>query len=250
MISIAMIGSSGAMGREIARLAPEFDAKIVEKFDAERPLADASSLDCDVAIDFTLPGVVVDNVRHLLDLEIPIVVGTTGWGDRLDEVTGMVDAKKGRLLHASNFSVGVQSFFRIVRQAARLLDDVGGYDVALHEDHHIRKADAPSGTALSLADIVLEESSVKQSIEADRPPDGRIDPSALHVSSRRIGHVIGTHEAIFDAEADSIELTHRARNRSGFARGALLAATWLPSQPPGTYDFGTEFESIITSARP
>lgn len=249
--SIALVGSSGSMGRQIGEIAPDYGCRIAYRFDADNRLSPESFAEGEtvgVAIDFTRPDAVRSNVDILLARGIPVVVGTTGWDREQGEIFRSVESSEGRLLHASNFSVGVQTFARIVRNAARLIDRIEAYDIALHEDHHVRKVDSPSGTARTLAAIVLEEVGRKERTEFERA-EGRIDPASLHVTSRRVGETVGTHTITIDSDADTIELTHRARNRTGFAVGALLAARWLPSQPPGIYRFDDVFEQIIASPR-
>ncbi len=246
-ISIALLGASGSMGGEIEAMAEDYGVKVAARYDHERPLSRESlDPDVEVAIDFTRPDAVLENVRTLAEAGVPIVLGTTGWEGERDTLFELVRANKGRLIWASNFSVGVQTFARIVRSAARLIDHLDRYDVAMHEDHHVRKVDSPSGTALMLGEVLLEEIARKEEIVSDRV-DGRIDPSQLHISSRRVGETIGTHSITIDGLADTIELTHRARNRSGFASGALLAAKWLPRQEPGVYRFDDLFEKIVES---
>lgn len=239
-LRIALVGY-GTMGREIERVAAERRTQISATFDLSNPLAASSARDLDVAIEFTHPNAVLENIRTLVGLGIPVVVGTTGWDQHLDEVRQLVETTQGRVLYGSNFSVGVNLFFRIVRAAAALMNSFPMYDAALFEAHHNRKADAPSGTALTLANILLEHLDSKTEFCAGNPT-GRIAPTALHVSSQRVGAVVGTHTVTFDAEADTIELTHRARNRQGFALGALLAAEWLVEQPPGLYRFEDIFQ--------
>lgn len=234
-LRVALVGY-GTMGHEIERLAAERGAQISATFDLARPIAANAPIHADVAIEFTHPNAVLGNIKTLVELGCPVVVGTTGWDRHVDEVRQLVAAAQGRVLYGSNFSVGVNLFFRIVRAAAQLLNGFPMYDAALFEAHHNRKADAPSGTAVTLASILLEQLDRKTELCAGNPT-GRIDPAALHVSSQRVGAVVGTHTVTFDAEADTIELTHRARNRSGFALGALLAAEWLVGQPPGFYRF-------------
>lgn len=234
-LRVALVGY-GTMGREIERLAAERDIQIAAKFDLAHPLTSASVADFDVAIEFTHPHAVLENIKTLVSLGCPVVVGTTGWDQHVDEVRQIVENAEGHVLYGSNFSVGVNLFFRIVRAAAQLVNGFPMYDAALFEAHHNRKADAPSGTALTLANILLEQLDRKAELCAGNP-SGRIDPAALHVSSQRVGAVVGTHTVTFDAEADTIELTHSARNRSGFALGALLAAEWLVKQPAGLYRF-------------
>ncbi len=248
--TIALVGSSGSMGRQIAEMAPDYGCEIAYRFDAEHPLTSerlSAAARPDAAIDFTRPDAVRSNAETLLSCGVPTVVGTTGWEAQAEEIFRMVGETGGRLLYASNFSVGLQTFARIVRSAARLVDRIDAYDVALHEDHHVRKVDSPSGTARTLAEIVLEEVARKERMEIDRA-EGRIDPASLHVTSRRVGETVGTHTITIDSAADTIELTHRARNRTGFAAGALLAAVWLPAQPPGIYRFDDVFEQIIASS--
>ncbi|MCE2504211.1 MAG: 4-hydroxy-tetrahydrodipicolinate reductase [Chlorobi bacterium] len=244
-LRVALIGASGRMGREIEGLAAGQGVEILLRYDAQNPppgrLTDVS---IDVAIDFTLPDVVLGNIERVLDWGVPMVVGTTGWLDALPDVKQLIEATGGRLIWASNFSVGVQTFFRIVHRAAELINEIPGYDVALHEEHHIRKADSPSGTARSLAEILLSQIDRKRQTLVETLHD-RIDPAALHVTSRRVGATPGTHIITIDSEADTIELAHRARNRSGFALGALVAARWIVQAEPGLYCFDEVFEDIL-----
>ena len=244
-LRVALIGASGGMGQEIERLAVGEKVEVVQRYDANHPLPEKFPGEAiDVAIDFTLPDVVLGNIRRVLDWGVPIVVGTTGWLDALPEVEQLVEKKGGRLIWASNFSVGVQVFFRVVRSAAKLINEIPGYDVALHEEHHVRKTDSPSGTAISLAQILLNAIDRKK-ISLVETSHGRIDPEVLHVTSRRVGATPGTHSITIDSGADTIELTHRARNRSGFALGALVGAKWIVQAEPGLYCFDEVFEQIL-----
>jgi 4-hydroxy-tetrahydrodipicolinate reductase len=231
----ALVGY-GRMGREIDRLAPSRNVEIVSRFSSDSPLSIADCGDIDVAIDFTHPDAVLGNIRTLLEAGVPVVVGTTGWLGELEHVTAEAERRGGRIIHASNFSIGVNLFFRIIAEAARLVDAQPIYDAGIHEIHHTGKADSPSGTALAAARIVLDALQRKSTILTG-PSHGRIDPAALHVSSQRLGATVGTHSVAFDSEADTIEITHRAKNREGFALGALLAAEWIIRQEPGVYRF-------------
>jgi 4-hydroxy-tetrahydrodipicolinate reductase len=234
-LRIALVGT-GRMGGEIERLAPAQNIDVAARFDSSIPLPGPSPGDFDVAIDFTRPDALLRNIETMVAWRKPLVIGTTGWLESLDRVKGLVRDHGGRLIYASNFSVGVNIFFRIVREASRLFEGQPSYDVALHEIHHTGKADAPSGTALSIADIILGEIGRKSGILAT-PPDGKIAPELLHVTSQRLGATVGTHSVSFDSPADTIELVHRAKDRSGFALGALMAARWIAGQGPGIYKF-------------
>ena len=177
-------------------------------------------------IEFSHPSAVMDNIRCLLPLGIPLVVGTTGWTDKETEVADLARQCGGTLMRSANFSVGVNMFYRIVEEAARLMDGYPEYDVATWEAHHVRKADSPSGTALEIARRILNVSSSKTEVVVyafhEKP-----QPHQLHVSSTRSGSVPGTHTVFFDSPADTIELTHRARSREGFASGAVQSLVRL-----------------------
>jgi 4-hydroxy-tetrahydrodipicolinate reductase len=222
-MNIALIGY-GKMGHEIEAAARERGDAIVEIYDIDR-LADAASLKkADVCIEFSTPDAAVRNIQTAIEAGVDIVVGTTGWYNRLGEIRERV--RDSAVLYSANFSLGVNIYFRIVARAAELMQSATDYDLYVHELHHRMKADSPSGTALRLADILLERIDRKKTIQRDRS-EGKIDPSALHVTSTRIGTVPGTHTVTFDSEADQIEITHVAKNRRGFALGALRAAHWV-----------------------
>ncbi|HKN67706.1 MAG TPA: dihydrodipicolinate reductase C-terminal domain-containing protein [Gemmatimonadaceae bacterium] len=211
---LALIGL-GKMGRALAQLAPERGWDIVatigtaENRDA-RGITRESLGGADVAIDFTTPHAAPANVRAAVAAGCPIVVGTTGWHNELASVSDFVSARKGALLSAANFSLGVNAFEQIVALASRLLAGVGGFDVQLVETHHAAKKDAPSGTAIMLR-------------RAAAAPWTREIP----ITSVRTGSVPGTHEFIFDAPFETVTLAHAARDRRVFAEGALVAAAWL-----------------------
>ncbi|MEW6564985.1 MAG: 4-hydroxy-tetrahydrodipicolinate reductase [Spirochaetota bacterium] len=185
-----------------------------------------AQLDIDVAIEFTQPDTAVPNIEKLVKAHIPVVVGTTGWYTSLPDISRLVTEQRSSLLWSSNFSIGVQLFFRIAGYAAKLFNEYEEYDVGGFEAHHNKKADSPSGTAKSLVEWVLKELDRKTTPvydTLDRPPR----PEELHFPSLRMGSVPGTHSLYFDSTADTIELTHTARSREGFARGAVRAAEWL-----------------------
>ena len=222
-MKIALIGF-GKMGREIDSVAREQGEVIARVFEWDRIVTPEALADADICIEFSTPDAVLQNIRTAVEARRDIVVGTTGWYPHLPEVQDAV--KESGLLYSSNFSLGMNIFFRIVRQAAVLMNRAAEYDPYVHEVHHREKADSPSGTALSLARILIENIDRKKKSLA-KPPDGKIDPDTLHVSSTRAGFVSGTHTVGFDSEADWIELQHTAKSRRGFALGALAAARWL-----------------------
>ena len=228
---IAIVGY-GRMGRETERLAAAAGHDIVARIDPHVAEADAAALSADVAagadvaIEFGAAEAVVDNARRYAQYGLAAAVGTTGWGDRLDEVGAIVAAGGNGYLHASNFSLGVQLFLRLAARATALLDPFDDYDIAIFERHHRRKADSPSGTALTIANAVLAASTRKQRVATERL-DRPIDADELHVASIRGGEEPGTHTLVWDSADDTIELTHRARGRANLAAGALRAAEWL-----------------------
>lgn len=222
---IALVGY-GSMGREVERVALTRSHEIGPVFDEDAPLGAVSELQgADVLIDFSLAEAVVDVLETAARAGVPVVEGTTGWHDAMDQVQRIPALT---MIHSPNFSVGVYQFMRIARQAGRLLGPLG-YDCYVHESHHRGKADSPSGTARRLAGLLVEALPEKRrTLEGDC--NRRIAPEELHVSSTRIGRVPGTHEVGFDSEADTIVLRHEAHSRAGFARGAVLAAEWIVGQ--------------------
>ena len=177
-------------------------------------------------IEFSHPASVLGNINALIPTGIPLVVGTTGWHDNLPQISLKIEAQKSSLLYSSNFSVGVNVFYRMVAEAARLMASLEEYDVAVFESHHNQKADSPSGTALEIAKRIMENIPRKTTLVTD-PFTRRPESGELHLASVRVGSVPGTHTVFFDSPADSIELTHTARSREGFALGAVRAMEWL-----------------------
>jgi 4-hydroxy-tetrahydrodipicolinate reductase len=222
-MKIAIIGY-GKMGHEIEALAREQGDVIAGTYDIDDPIRPEMLAGADMCIEFSTPEAVLSNIRTAIEAKRDIVVGTTGWYAHLPEIRNAV--KDSGVLYSSNFSVGMNIFFRLVKRAAELMNNAPGYDPYIHEIHHRQKVDSPSGTALTLAGILVKGMDRKKEILA-KPPDGKIAPDMLHVSSTRAGTASGTHTVGFDSDADLIELTHVARNRRGFALGALTAARWL-----------------------
>ncbi len=195
----------GKMGRMIEGLAVEQGDEVVARLDSAN---DPLPADFDVVIDFTQPDAVLGNVQRIAATGKPLVMGTTGWAKEYDVVRQVVEEQGIGLVYSANFSIGVNIFFRLVAQAAQLMKDRSEYEAWAYEIHHSAKLDAPSGTLLQIVDSMR-----------DAGYERKID-----VASNRAGRVPGTHEIGFDSTADTITLTHTARSREGFARGALLAA--------------------------
>ena len=181
----------------------------------------------DVAIDFSVGEAVLRNVEACARAHVPLVEGTTGWKQHESDAKQIVTEHSGAMVYGANFSIGVNLFYRIAKQAASLFAAVEGYAPFIEEAHHNRKRDAPSGTALKLRDLMSEHLG----------PD-------IPTSSTRAGHIPGTHRVGFDSEADQILLTHTARSRQGFASGALLAAHWITGRT-GVFEFGEVIEEIL-----
>ena len=220
---IALIGY-GRMGREIEAAAVEQGETIAGTFDIGNPVDAAALADADICIEFSTPQTALQNIRVAVEAKKDIVVGTTGWYDRLPEIAPLV--KDSGLLYSPNFSIGVNMMFRLVAAAAEMMNNASSYDPFIHEWHHRQKADSPSGTALRLAEILVARMERKKRMETGRV-DGKIDPGALHVSSTRVGTMPGTHIVGFESDADSLEIKHVAKSRRGFALGAVRAAQWL-----------------------
>lgn len=242
-VRIALVGY-GSMGKELERLASHYACQMEQIFTAKRPLSSAQAKDMnfDVAIDFSLPTTVLENVGFLANHGKNIVLGTTGWMQHKEALTTIVRESGIGLVWGTNFSVGVQIFSHLVRAAAEFAGRFDDYDVALHELHHTRKLDSPSGTALSLAALIQEALPRKAALLTDTS-HGRIASEALHVSSTRVGETPGTHTFYLDSLPDTIEITHRARNRSGFAIGALRTAQWLRGRQ-GMMEFSEVFPQL------
>ena len=231
-MKIALVGY-GKMGRMVEALAKEHGHAVAARIDPYAKDADAKTVaesgflaEADVAIEFTSPTTALANIRAIAAAGVPMVVGSTGWLDSLDEAVAAVEKAGTSLLWSSNFSLGVNLFYRIAAYAAQLADPFAEYDVGGWEAHHNKKADSPSGTAKTLVERVLASMTRKKRAvyeTLDRPPAN----DELHYPSLRLGAVPGTHSLFFDSAADTIEITHTARNREGLARGAVRGAEWL-----------------------
>lgn len=221
-MKIALIGY-GKMGREIESIAFERKHEIVLKIDRNN-LSDFDKLSqADVAIEFTSPETAIDNIYKCFSSNIPVVVGSTGWLGKLDEVKSICESKGQSLLYASNFSIGVNLFFELNKHLARIMNNYPDYDVMLEEIHHVHKKDSPSGTGLTLLNCLIENLDSKSSWAEDKVNSN----DEVLVKAYRMGEVPGTHIVRYFSNVDDIEIKHVAHNRKGFALGAVIAAEWL-----------------------
>lgn len=215
---IALFGY-GKMGQMIEQIALNRGHEIVAKIDENSENIDFSTMD--VAIDFSMPEAAFGNITKCLHNNVPIISGTTGWLNKYDDAITLCNEKKGAFIYASNFSLGVNIFFELNNYLAKMMQNLPEYNVELEEIHHTQKLDAPSGTAITLAEGVIANSNYKQ---------WKLESAAketLKITSKRIGTVPGTHTVAYDSIVDSIEIKHTAHNREGFALGAVTAAEWI-----------------------
>lgn len=249
-MKFTLVGN-GRMGRQIADIVSSSGEhtifRVLDAIDTIEPQAFAGS---DAIIDFTVRDAFLTNYPAMIASGVPVVVGTTGWADALERVRSEVVAAGASMLHSANFSLGVNIFLRTLREAARLIAPFGQFDIALCEQHHTGKADFPSGTGLRAAEVVLAANPRKRSIRRQLDDDRKIESEELQVAAVRLGSVFGVHSALIDSDADSIELTHTAKNRTGFASGAVHAAVWLAARhgaQPGFYTMDDYLNDLFTA---
>lgn len=217
-MKIALLGY-GKMGKEIEKIALERGHTIVLRKTEDDTFENL--LDADVAIDFSIPSAAVENISECLNNNIPIVSGTTGWLERFQEMVELTNDKNGAFLYGSNFSVGVNLFFNLNEYLSKLMNQHSEYKVSMTEIHHTQKLDAPSGTAISLANDIIKNSEY-QGWVLETPTQNEIGIEAL-----RVENVPGTHSVYYRSEIDEIEIKHTAFSRKGFAFGAVIAAEWI-----------------------
>lgn len=240
-MKIALIGL-GKMGKEISNLISESDAHELVSVSYQNP---TDKLDkegigkADVVIDFTSPEIILDTIKEITGMGKNMVVGTTGWYDQIDEVKKIVEQAGTGLIYASNFSVGANIFFKVVGFASSLFSKFGNYDVSGFEIHHTGKKDSPSGTAKTIASVIMENFPKKTVLETGRL-DRQVKEEELHFASLRAGRNPGFHEVIFDSSADEVKLSHSAHGRRGFAEGAIVAAEFIKGKK-GFYSFDQIF---------
>jgi 4-hydroxy-tetrahydrodipicolinate reductase len=223
-MKIALVGY-GKMGHMIEEIAIGRGHEIVLKISSgnTHELTAANLKKADVAIEFTSPTAAFNNVKTCLESKLPVVTGSTGWNEKLREAEKICKAHEGSFLHASNFSVGVNIFFEVNKLLAKLMNSQPDYEVSLSEIHHTQKKDSPSGTAVTLAEQILQEIKRKNTwIKKGKP-----DADQILIASERIDPAPGTHHVKYSSEIDDIEIIHTAHNRRGFATGAVLAAEFI-----------------------
>lgn len=217
-MKIALLGY-GKMGKMIEQTAISRNHTIVARIDDEFSLEDIK--DADAAIDFSVPSAAFKNITTCLENGIPVISGTTGWLDRYNEAVALCNQHKGGFIYASNFSLGVNIFFQLNEYLAKMMARLDEYKVSIEETHHTQKLDAPSGTAITLAEGIIKNSS-KTGWQLDNAGENEVP-----VTAKRIENVPGTHSIRYSGKVDDIEITHTAHNREGFALGAVIAAEWI-----------------------
>ena len=220
-MKIALLGY-GKMGKVIEKIALDRGHEIVLKKSGNSTYDGLSN--ADVAIDFSVPESAVCNISECFDTNVPVVCGTTGWLDQYDKMVSLCKEKNGRFIYASNFSLGVNIFFELNEYLAKIMSKIDQYKVSIEEIHHTQKLDAPSGTAISLAKGIIENSKYKN-WTLDNP-----EVDEIKIDAKRIENVPGTHSIFYDSNVDQIEIKHTAHNREGFALGAVIAAELIKNK--------------------
>lgn len=218
-MNIALLGY-GRMGKTIEKIAIDRGHTIVLRVDKDDTDYDISK--ADVAIDFSIPSVAFKNITNCLKNNVPVVSGTTGWLDKYDDAVALCKEKNGAFIYASNFSLGVNIFFELSQNLAKMMSNLKQYNVTMEEIHHTKKLDAPSGTAITLAEGIIENNSNYESWQLDT-----VAEKSIPIVAKRIEDVPGTHTVNYASEVDTITIEHIAHNRQGFALGAVVAAEWL-----------------------
>ena len=217
-MKIALLGY-GRMGKEIEKIALQRGHETVIKSTGENSYDITKA---DVAIDFSIPSSAYDNISKCINNNVPVISGTTGWLDKYNDIVDLCNKKSGAFIYASNFSLGVNVFFELNKQLAKMMSTLEQYNVSIEEIHHTKKLDAPSGTAITLAEGVIENTN-KKAWELDK----KTSDENISIKAIRTPDVPGTHTVTYNSEVDTIDIKHTAHNRQGFALGAVIAAEWL-----------------------
>jgi len=225
-MKVALIGY-GKMGKEIEKLLPSRGHQVVLKTNQENPLRAEQLKNVDVAIEFSTPKTVLNNIDLLIENNIPTVVGTTGWNEAYESIKQKVNAHNGALVHASNFSIGVNLFFQLNEQLAKLMSTYEEYTPSITEIHHTEKLDAPSGTAITLANGLLSNYPKRNDWHCSQSDKNKAKEDSLSIEAIREKDVKGTHLVEYKSAIDTLSIQHEAHNRQGFALGAIIAAEWI-----------------------
>ncbi|UCD60483.1 MAG: 4-hydroxy-tetrahydrodipicolinate reductase [Flavobacteriaceae bacterium] len=209
----------GKMGKMIEKIAIQRNHTIVAKVDVDTEEIDYTNMD--IAIDFSSPEAAYTNIKSCLEHNIPVISGTTGWLNDYEKIISLCKNKNGAFIYASNFSLGVNLFFQLNSYLARMMRNLPQYKASIEEIHHLQKLDAPSGTAISLAEDIVDNSAYEGWLL------GKSDDQNIPIISKRIADEYGTHVVSYENEIDEIVIKHKAHNREGFALGAIVAAEWL-----------------------
>ena len=221
-MKVALLGY-GKMGQSIEAILLERGHDVIAKFGSEG-INSSLLAQADVAIEFSLPQVAFTNITTCFEVGIPVITGTTGWLDKYDEALELCDKHQGAMIYASNFSLGVNLFFALNEHLALLMKGFPDYAIQMEEIHHIHKLDAPSGTAISLAEGILKQRDDYRTWQLD---EGQIEPQSIGIKAIRESEVPGTHSICYGSDIDEIEIKHTAHSRQGFALGAVIAAEYL-----------------------
>jgi 4-hydroxy-tetrahydrodipicolinate reductase len=240
MINLAIVGY-GKMGKMIESLINPAEFKLAGTYDIENPVKEHLKGKVDVAIEFSTPQSVIENVGFLSSKGIDVVCGTTGWYDKAGEVKKIIEKNGTGFIYASNFSVGVNIFFQLLQFTGELVNKYEQYGIEIEETHHTQKLDKPSGTAIRIAEYLMKKINRKDTLTADKKD---FLANELNILSKRIENVVGNHKVIFESESDTITLEHNAKSRRGFAEGALLAAKFIHNKK-GFYKFEEIFNNLI-----
>ena len=234
------------MGHIIEKIAIDRGHKVIVKIDpvaegCEKEINETTLKDVDVCIDFTHPDVIMNNIEQIAKAGKNIVVGTTGWYDKMDEVKKIVENNNIGAIWSGNFSIGVNAFFKIIENASKIFNNLEDYNISMNETHHIHKVDKPSGTAKMIADRIISSVDRKNNMVID---NNTPKPGDINIECIREGEVFGIHEVKFESDVDTIILNHTAKSREGFALGSVLAAEFLEKKT-GFYDIEDLMKEII-----
>lgn len=225
-MKIAIIGY-GKMGKEIEQIAQGRGHEVVARITSSNPITGKSDFNnADCAIEFSRPENAIDNIEHCINAGVPVVVGTTGWYNKFETIADKIKTHQACLFYATNFSLGVNLFWKANQELAKMMNNYPNYEVELEEIHHTQKLDAPSGTAITTAEKIIENLDRKSSWSLDKPNGD----DELNIVAKREPNVPGTHEVFYTSEIDTISIKHEAHNRKGFALGSVLAAEFIENK--------------------